>query len=290
MVRLDGKAVVVTGAGRGLGRAYALAAAGAGAAVVVNDIEEEPAAEVAAEIDEAGGRAVAVVADVSVSDQAFALVDRCVTEYGTVDGLVNNAGFGMIDAAAAQDQGEGMLRRVFEVNVYGTVFCGMRAIRHMLAQHSGSIVNVSSGAASGTGRLGAYSASKGAVTSLTLSWAAELEGTGVRANAVAPMAITRNWDWSLIPDRSAAPPAERLTPESNAGVVTYLLSDESAAVHGQIVAIRAGQLSLMTHPAAVTPVLSKEFWSAEDVVDAFAGELAGRALPLGMAQVSLAAE
>ncbi len=287
MVTLEGKAVVVTGAGRGLGRAYALASSAVGAAVVVNDIDEEPAESVVAEIVAGGGRAVSHPGDVSVSRDATAVVDRCVKEFGAIDGLVNNAGYGMIDASAPQDEDESHFRRVFEVNVFGTALCGTAAMRHMLPRGRGSIVNISSGSMSGNVQLGSYSASKGAVASLALSWAGDLRNTGVRVNAVAPMAMTRNWDWTLIPDRTVLPPAERLRPEDNAGVIVFLLSDQASEVHGQIVGIRGGQLSLFTHPAAVDPVLVKDHWTADDVADAFATRYTGSLLPLGMSTVRL---
>ncbi|HEX3946149.1 MAG TPA: SDR family oxidoreductase [Acidimicrobiales bacterium] len=285
MVTLAGKAVVVTGAGRGLGRAYAMTAAAAGAAVVVNDLDREPAESVVAEITAAGGRAVVQIGDVSVAKEAVAMVDRCVDEYGAIDGLVNNAGFGMIDASAPQEEDEEHFRRVFEVNVFGTALCGQQALRHMLAEGRGSIVNIASGSMTGTQQLGSYSASKGAVASLTRSWALDLRDSGIRVNAVAPMAVTRNWNWDLIPNRSAVPPAERLRPECNAGVVVYLLSDQAAAVHGQLVAIRGGQLSLVAHPAAVEPAPIKDMWTADDVAGAFDAQFAGRLAPLGWSTV-----
>jgi len=287
MVTLEGKAIVVTGAGRGLGRAYSVAAAAVGAAVVVNDIDVEPAEAVAAEIVAAGGRAVVEPGDVASAKVGVAAVDRCVDEFGAIDGLVNNAGFGMIDAHPPGEEDEDHLRRVFDVNVLGTAFCASQAIKHMVRQGRGSIVNVASGAISGTQQLASYSASKAAVASMALSWALDLQGSGVRVNALAPMSITRNWNWDLIPDRSALPPAERLVPEANAGVVVYLLSDQAAAIHGQIVSIRGGKLALLTHPAAVEPVLDSTFWTADDVAAAFDGPLAGRSLPLGMVRVNL---
>jgi len=287
MVTLTGKAIAITGAGRGLGRAYALAAAAVGAAVVVNDIDADPAEEVVAEVVAAGGRAVAHPGDVADHAVAAAVVDRCVDEFGAVDGLVNNAGFGMIDASAPDAEPIDHLRRVFDVNVLGTAFCGAQAMRHMVPRGRGSIVNIASGAMSGTQQLGSYSASKAAAASLALSWAVDLAGSGVRVNAVAPLSITRSWNWDLISDRAAVPPAERLTPEANAGVIVYLLSDDAAAVHGQIVAIRGGKLALMTHPATVEPVLDRTFWTADDVASAFADQLTARQLPSGLGRVRL---
>ena len=287
MVTLHDKAIVITGAGRGLGRAYALEEARRGAAVVVNDIDAPEADAVVAEIISAGGRAVAHPADISVAKEATALIERCVTEFSTIDGLVSNAGIGMIDASAPQDQDEEKLRRIFEVHVFGASFCGTAAMRHMLANGRGSIVNITSSASAGTQQLAAYSACKGAVASLTLSWALDLKASGVRVNAVAPMAITRMWNWDLIPEGSVIPAPERLAPERNAGVIVYLLSDAAAAVHGQLIGIRGGGLSLLTHPALVEPVLSRDDWTADAVDEAFSDQLLARSLPLGMSQVSL---
>lgn len=286
-VRLDGKGVVVTGAGRGLGRAFAKAAAQYGAAVVVNDLDQAEAEGVTAEINASGGRAVAHVADVSVAQEATALVERCVDEFGSVDGLVNNAGYGMIDASAPQDQDVDELRRVFEVNVFGTAYCGMAAMRHMLRQGTGSIVNDTSAAMAGTRRLGAYSGSKAAAAGLTLSWAVDLEGTGVRVNGVSPMAVTRNWDWSLVPDPAALPSAHRLQPEDNAGVIVYLLSDQAVGVTGQLMTLRAGTFNLISHPMALVPTLTRDAWTADQVAEAFRTDLAELLQPPGLAHAHL---
>jgi short-subunit dehydrogenase len=210
-----------------------------------------------------------------------------VAEYGSIDGLVNNAGYGMIDTSAPEAQDPAELRRVFEVNVFGTAYCGMAAMRQMIRQGGGSIVNDTSAAMAGTQRLGAYSASKGAAASLTLSWAVDLGGTGVRVNGVSPMAVTRAWDWSLVPDRNVLPRADRLQPEENTGMVVYLLSDRAAGVHGQLITLRGGDLSLICHPAAVEPVLNRPQWTAEVVAEAFGSELAGALQPLGMGRVRL---
>jgi len=272
-VTLEGKAVVVTGAGRGLGRAYAVAAAERGASVVVNDVDADEAHEVADAIVAAHGVAVAHPADVADPMAAEAVVARCVAEFGTVDGLVNNAGYGMIDAAAPEDQDPAELRRVVEVNVLGSAYCGIAALRHMVRQGTGSVVNDASVAFAGAPRLAAYSASKGATASLTLSWAADLAGRGVRVNAVSPMAVTRSWDWDLVPDPAAIGDPGRLSPEDNTGLVVYLLSDAAAGVHGQLFALRAGNLNVVSHAGAVQPTLVRERWTPEEVAAAVDGEL-----------------
>src|SRR5262249_37341389 len=150
------------------------------------------------------------------------------------------------------------LRSIIEVNLLGTAFCGVHAIRRMLDQGYGSIVNTVSGAMVGLSFSSAYGASKAGVAALTWSWASDLAGSGVRVNAVSPMAFTRmvaidppeefEGDWF-----AARLPALQVTPEQNAPVVIYLLSDLSAGVHGQVVRIQGQELALMRKPEIVQP-------------------------------------
>ncbi len=118
--------------------------------------------------------------------EAEELIERCVDEFGALDGLVNNAG--LYEMCRPEELDEGLLRRIIDVNLLGTAFCGAHAIRRMLAQGHGSIVNVTSGAQTGLPYLSAYGASKAGVAALIRSWAADLVGTGVRVNGLSPMA------------------------------------------------------------------------------------------------------
>src|SRR4051794_15246339 len=115
---LEGKSVVVTGAGRGLGAAYAVACARHGASVVVNDIDGDVAEETTAAITSAGGTAVTEQGDVRSADDAERMVERCVGEFGRIDGLVNNAGIYRMGIVGEQDEQE--LRLLVETNVIGT--------------------------------------------------------------------------------------------------------------------------------------------------------------------------
>ena len=168
---LDGKAVVITGAGRGLGQAFALHAATHGAAVVVNDLDAEPADE---------------MVDPSV---ATAAIQLCCKEFGRIDGLVDNAGMRYQSPIAEDDPAR--MRTLIETNVLATMYCGSAAAAALREQGSGSIVNVGSLAMVGRPTASAYSASKGAVASMTVAWAAELAEHGVRVNAICPVAHTR---------------------------------------------------------------------------------------------------
>ncbi|HMG44285.1 MAG TPA: SDR family oxidoreductase [Acidimicrobiales bacterium] len=258
-VTLADKVVVITGAGQGLGRAYALAAAADGAHVVVNDVNGVAAEAVVAEIVGLGGEGS--VSTASVTDHAAVGrdLDDVLSRLGRLDGVVNNAGlFGLgdpweLDPAAC--------RAMVEVNVFGPINVGAHALRIMRARGAGSVVNVISGSAFGQAASSVYGATKGAVLSLTYGWAFELAGSGIRVNAVSPMASTSmtevfqdhfgtgvGGDW----------PAERVAP-----LVSFLLSDASSGVHGQVLRLDRGSLSLLRRPRFVGAELQEEWTPAE---------------------------
>lgn len=273
---LKGKAVVVTGAGRGLGEAFAVHAALAGASVVVNDIEGDLAEVVAKRITEEGGRAVASFQSVRDPDQASAIIERCMAEFGRIDGLVNNAGLHYESLPWEEDLGAA--RELIEVNILGTVYCGVVAARLMRHQGGGSIVNIASSSLLGQRRASTYSASKGALASLTYSWALDLEGLGIRVNGIFPLAWTRMVELS---------PAARLrctpenTPERVAPLVTYLLSDRAEGVTGQLFRFTGDQLHVVRPPGFKEPVLADGCWDTEDVAAAFDGVLGNHLEPFG---------
>lgn len=281
---LAGKAVAVTGAGRGLGAAYALLAAREGAAVLVNDVDRSAAAEVVAEISEAGGRAEADSSDISQWAGAGRLVQHCVEAFGAIDGLVNNAG--LFRMADVREQDPAGFRSVIEVNLLGSAYCGLHAIQAMLEQGSGSIVNVTSGSQAGSASMAAYGASKGGIASLTYCWAVDLAGTGVRVNAVSPNANTRMAQEfeRFRRQSSGSAPGQNTgkSPESNAPAVVFLLSDAASAINGQVVRVDGDELSLMTHPAVLGQGLRSARWTVESVAAAFAETLAAQAQPLGL--------
>lgn len=281
MAALEGKAVVVTGAGQGLGAAYARLAAAEGAAVLVNDIDADLAEAVAAQITAAGGRALAAAGTIGTWDGAGAVVARCVEAFGAIDGLVNNAGIFRLAHPAEQDPDE--FRAVVEVNLLGTAYCGLHAIRAMLAQGSGSVVNVTSGTHAGTAAMGAYGSSKGGVASLTYCWAADLVGSGVRVNAVSPNAHTRMAD-TFEAYLGAAAQSQNMgkRPEQNAPAVVYLLSDAAAALHGQVVRIDGDELSMIAHPVVRGYGASDPEWTVEKVAAAFAADTVGPVSPIGL--------
>ncbi|GAA3871153.1 SDR family oxidoreductase [Saccharothrix violaceirubra] len=278
MGNLDGKAVVITGAGRGLGEAYAMHAAQAGASVVVNDVDGDLAERVAEHIRAYGGQAVASAHTVADPAQAEKIVATCVAEFGRIDGLVNNAGLNYEAVPWADDPEQ--IRTTVEVNLLGVIYTGMAAMRAMRDQGGGgSIVNVSSGAFFGQRKLGTYSATKGAVASLSLSWALDLESDGIRVNAVCPVAHTR-MVWQS--ERSLrAIPADR-TPGKVAPLVLFLLSDAAEGITGQIVRCNGRQLHLIGQPYFKQPVLESDAWDAVSVKRAFDGVLQAHLEPFGL--------
>jgi NAD(P)-dependent dehydrogenase (short-subunit alcohol dehydrogenase family) len=281
---IDGKAVVVTGAGRGIGAAIAKLAAAEGARVVVGDIDREVAERVAAEIVQAGGKAVAQVADISDWNAAAGLVQSCVDAYGRIDGLVNNAG--LYRVGRVEEMTEADIRALVDANLLGTAFMARHAVPHMIRQRSGSIVNVTSGAQFGIPTTGAYGGTKGAVASFTYTWSAELKTHNVRVNAFSPRALTRMSEVSSVywAERGLSRPRPSEAPaEDNAPGVVFLLSDAASDVTGQILRIDGRQLSLVAHPGVALPVLEREAgWDIASIAKAFRSELARRQLPTGV--------
>lgn len=290
MIRLDGKAIVVTGAGRGIGAATVLHLAELGARVIVNDIDAETAAETSAAIRAKGGEAIAHAADITDWDAAAALIDGCVSGFGRIDGLVNNAG--LFSLGRIDEVRRGELERLLSVNVVGSLHCAVHATRHMQAQRSGTIVNVTSGAQMGIPTMGLYGATKGAIATLTYAWALELADYGIRVNAVSPMANTRMVTATVAYHRDHGienGPTAQSSAESNAPAVAYLLSDRSQGVNGQILRIDGENLSMVSHPAVVLPALARPGgWTAETIAQAFDSDLSGQLSPLGFTGIDIA--
>lgn len=278
---LEGRGVVITGAGRGLGRAFALAASRAGAGVVVNDIDADVARDVVAEIEFEGGRAVACGGSVASWSESEALIERCVETFGAIDGLVNNA-VAYTHYGPPWEEGEQAIRTAVDVAVMGTLFCGVHAMRRMRERGSGSIVNLTSRAHLGTRGMSTYVAVKGAIASVTYGWALELLEAGVRVNGLAPGAHTRAHDLAVAAGmytdthRSIAAPPDLVAP-----AVVYLLSDLSASVTGQIMTMLGNRLGFIHAPRQRDHVVERERWSVEEIADVVAREFAPEFGPIG---------
>ncbi len=244
--------IVITGASRGIGAATARLAAARGYAVCVNYRQNnQAAAKVVRDITAAGGRAVAVPADVGVEAEVVRLFETVDDSLGRVTALVNNAGVletqMRLDAMDAE-----RWRRVFATNVLGTFLCAREAVRRMSTAHGGAggaIVNLSSGAAvlGAPGEYVNYAASKGAVESMTIGLAREVADEGIRVNAVrAGHIYTEIHASGGEPNRvdrvKAAVPMKRGgQPEEVARAVLWLLSDEASFTTGTFLDVTGGK-------------------------------------------------
>jgi NAD(P)-dependent dehydrogenase (short-subunit alcohol dehydrogenase family) len=253
MPELEDRVVLVTGGGRGLGRAHCLELASRGAAVVVNDpgvgLDGSgggggPAADVVAEIEHSGGKAVAHTGSVTAWDDAANMIETAVSTFGRLTGVVNNAG--IVRDAMITGTTEADWDAVIAVHLKGTFAVTKHACDYWRAQAKagdpidGRIVNTVSGAGL-WGNVGqsAYSAAKGAIASLTLVTALEMRRYGVAVNAISPLAVTR-MSADVFADRADDP---AMDPARSSAVVAWLQSAEASWLTGQILRINGDKLS-----------------------------------------------
>jgi NAD(P)-dependent dehydrogenase (short-subunit alcohol dehydrogenase family) len=238
-VQLEGKVAIVTGAGSGIGRAIALGLAGEGTSVTIADIDVEKADAVAREIEATGAMATGIAVDVSSTEQVNAMVEETVKRFGRLDILVNNAG-----RAARGFVGEMEDQTwdgVIAVNLRGTFLCSRAAVRHMIPQRSGRIVNTASGLGLRGSPGGAvYGASKAAIINFTKSLAQEVARYGITVNAIAP-GVTDTPFWRAYRSEAEIEESYRTSqvgqPEDFVPLVVFLCS-EGGDVHSGIIVDR----------------------------------------------------
>ena len=244
--RLDGRTCLVTGAGRGLGRAIALGLAQAGSRLMLVDVNPEDLAGVEAELRSAGSQVATAVVDVGDEGQVRACIAETLRHFGGLQVLVNNAG--VTSRAPLEDLPLEDWERVLRVNLTGTYLCSKHAVRPMIAQRAGSIINIASMSGLVGNRGGDnshYCASKGGVIALTRSLAVEWARHGIRVNAVAPgYCVTpmtdrlKQRDPAFYQELVGRVPLGRFgTGQDLAAAVVYLSSDASAYVSGSVLVV-----------------------------------------------------
>ncbi len=275
---LEGKVAIVTGAGGGIGREIALALGAAGAKVVVNDIgaslagegaDQGPAERVAGEIRSRGGAAAPNTDSVSTWASASRIVQAALDAFGRIDVVVNNAGIlrdRLFHKMTVEDW-----ESVIQVHLMGTFYVSRAAATHFREQERGAYVHMTStsGLIGNVGQAN-YAAAKLGIAALSKSIALDMQRFNVRSNCISPFA------WSRM---IASIPAE--TPEAKARVAklqrmeagkiapmaVFLASDASREVTGQIIAVRANEIFVMSHPRPLRSVHRAEGWTADAIAE-----------------------
>lgn len=242
--KFTGRVALVTGAGRGAGRAHARLLAARGATVVVNDIDEDVARATAAEICEAGGKAIALAADITQKVAAEALIRQTVAQLGQLDILVHNAGmiYSLTGLEATDDDN---FNQLLAINVHAPLYLTRAALPALRNSKAPRVIFINSQWGQvPDGHSYAYMVSKTAQLGLMKTLAKEFVGEGILVNAITPGAIlTRMVPEEYVEGEKANIPLGRLVhPEEIAAAVAFLASDEAAFISGQVLAVNGGAL------------------------------------------------
>jgi NAD(P)-dependent dehydrogenase (short-subunit alcohol dehydrogenase family) len=265
---VEGKVVIVTGAGRGIGRDIALLMAQQGAKVIVNDLgvsltgepgAESPAQETVEMIKAAGGEAVANVDSVADWDGAQRMVALAMDHFGRLDVVVNNAG--IIRELSFADTSPADFDLTLKVHLYGSFYLARAAADIFKAQRSGVYIHMTSSTGMiGRRNLSAYAAAKMGVVGLMRSIALDMAEYGVRSNCISPAAATR-----MSPKRATAAQDEafrnNVRGDQVAPMAVFLASDAAAQINGQIIGVRRNELYLYSQPRPVRTLHRADGWT-----------------------------
>ncbi len=292
---LEGKVVVVTGAGRGIGRDIALELGRQGARVVVNDIgtsiggegvSDTPAQEVVDEIVAGGGTAVPNRDSVSDWDAAQAIIATAIDAFGRIDGVINNAGILRDRFFFNMDPEE--WRVVIDVHLNGSFYVSRAAAPHFKAQGSGAYVHMvsTSGLIGNLGQAN-YSAAKLGLVALSKSIAMDMARFGVRSNCISPFAFSRmigSMPTETDEQRARVERLKVMDPAKVAPLAAYLCADEAADVSGQIFAVRANEIFLMSQSRPIRSMHAGEGWTPRTIADRAMPAMRGSFFPLDRSQ------
>jgi len=287
---LEGKVVLVTGAGRGIGREIALLAAANGAQVVVNDVgvsiegegdDRTPAQEVVGAIKRRGGEALANYDSVAESAGARRMVKAAIDTFGQLDGVVNNAGIlrDRIFHKMSDDDWDAVLK----VHLYGSYYVSRAAAEHFRARERGVFVHMTStsGLIGNFGQAN-YAAAKLGIVGLSKSLALDMQRYNVRSNCISPFA------WSRMigsipnnPDQEARlAKLKALTPDLIAPIAVFLAADAAKDVSGQIFAVRGTEVFLMSQPRPLRSLHRAGGWTPQALAEAMLPAFRGSFYPL----------
>jgi len=242
---LSGHNILVTGAARGLGRSMALKLASCGATIAVVDLDQSACATVATSIVTAGGKAIALAADVSRRDELLHAASKFAAQFGRIDGVVNNAM--LLKYEPVEQITEETLNRMVSIGINGSVWGAQALLAHYDPARGGAIINMASPVAEkGFPNTAAYSLVKGAIVTLTKVLAAELGPRGIRVNAIAPGSVPTPGalglnDKAEYERRTKTIPLRRLgREEDNAEACAFLMSDSASFINGEILHVDGG--------------------------------------------------
>jgi len=288
---LSGKTFVVTGAGGAIGRAICVSLGQHGANVVANDVgaglggdgtSSKPAQETVNAVEASGGHAVADGYDITDPDAAKAIIEHAVNQFGGIDGVVNNAG--ILRDTIFHKMSIDAWKSVIDVHLMGSFYISSAAAAQFRTQGHGAFVHMTStsGLIGNVGQAN-YAAAKLGLVALSKSIALDMARFGVRSNCVAPFAWSRMI--SSLPQETEEEKArvarmQKMTPESIAPMVTYLLSDLASNVTGQIFGVRANELYLFSPPRLSRRLHSETGWTPDSIAQEAAPALAPDFCPL----------